>query len=265
MDRKTTSYLKICTAFLLFLIALPAPSPATAAGYQAAKEQQSLIIIDGLSAMFDNTQFLNKDWDAAFSYRSYYFGNNKTLGTGSRIGIWLTELAPGRHYPSTQNAQELPGKFKLFKQRENAAQGTGSISLSFGQVDYVTFSSTQVPCAIFTSTFGAKSAHMGTEAGTMRLNGLICLKKGETITTVLLDRVLQAIGVRGISEPKPFAPLTNEPKTTKISPKPNPASIPAVQGSTSVVRLGELKQLLDKGLITEEDYDRKKQEILDSL
>lgn len=99
----------------------------------------------------------------------------------------------------------------------------------------------------------------------MRLNGLICLKKGETITTVLLDRVLQAIGVRGISEPKPFAPLTNEPKTTKISPKPNPASIPAVQGSTSVVRLGELKQLLDKGLITEEDYDRKKQEILDSL
>jgi hypothetical protein len=53
--------------------------------------------------------------------------------------------------------------------------------------------------------------------------------------------------------------------TTVVTPKPETPEVPSsTEGSKSKAeRLRELKQLLDENLITQEDYNRQKQKILD--
>jgi len=58
------------------------------------------------------------------------------------------------------------------------------------------------------------------------------------------------------------------PPGTEIAPSSAPtgkAVAPGVQQSESARKLTELKEMLDKGLITQEDFERKKKEILDQM
>ncbi|MGB5880898.1 MAG: SHOCT domain-containing protein, partial [Thermoanaerobaculia bacterium] len=49
------------------------------------------------------------------------------------------------------------------------------------------------------------------------------------------------------------------------SQAPAPAAAPASPPATTEQQLQQLKDLLDKGLISQDDYDKKKQQILQQL
>jgi len=80
-----------------------------------------------------------------------------------------------------------------------------------------------------------------------------------------LERRLDALEGKGVSTPAPSETTPAAPPGTEAVVV-SPSAVAAPTAPTSIEsRLGTLQRLYDKGLITESEYKRKRQEIIDSL
>lgn len=77
----------------------------------------------------------------------------------------------------------------------------------------------------------------------------------------------QPLAAPATSQPAPaVAPVAAQPSPPQASTQPAPAPAPAaVPQRDEAAQLSKLKELLDKGLITKDEYEKKRKEILDRL
>jgi hypothetical protein len=210
--------------------------------------------------------FQSKGWDDGYRFRSEYFGNGGSLGSRRLAGIWYYDLSGGRHYPTREDVAEAISRFRIFKERTNSVRSTHRTVAAFGNTDFVLFDSGGVGCMLFSSTFGDGTFHIGTYAGTSRVHGYYCEPTGRRVTQADAERFIKAIGIRNLRDPiaPEFVPPGSEPADAAAAPAA-PTTGTAAPGSSAEARLATLKSLLDRGLITAADYEKKKQEILSGL
>ncbi len=256
-----------CLAVIASLVAA-ASAGASAGEWKKVSADGSPLIFRTDPSVLPGAGFQSKGWDDGYHFRSEYFGNGGNLGNRRMAGIWYYDLSGGRHYPTREDVGELITKFRIFKERTNSVRSTHHTVAAFGNTDFVLFDSNGVSCMLFSSTFGNDTFHIGTYAGTSRVHGYYCEPTGGRVGQQDAERFIKAIGIRKLRDPieAEFAPPGSKPADAGRAPSASTGAAPRpAPGSSAEERLAALKSLLDRGLITPADYEKKKQEILSGL
>lgn len=88
---------------------------------------------------------------------------------------------------------------------------------------------------------------------------------------IVVGIVFAALGFFYPSKRTPSPPSAQEKERTQghqaqtVHPPPPPYAPPSMAGGNAAVRLEKFKELLDKNLISKEDYEKKKAEILSQV
>lgn len=236
---------------------------ASAGEWKKVSAEGSPLIFRAAPNVLPGAGFQSKGWDDGYRFRSEYFGNGGSLGSRRLAGIWYYDLSGGRHYPTREDVAEAISRFRIFKERTNSVRSTHRTVAAFGNTDFVLFDSGGVGCMLFSSTFGDGTFHIGTYAGTSRVHGYYCEPTGGRVAQDDAERFIKAIGIRNLRDP--IAPEFVPPGSKPADAATAPTTGAVAPGSSAEARLATLKSLLDRGLITKADYEKKKQEILSGL
>jgi len=112
-------------------------------------------------------------------------------------------------------------------------------------------------CILFVGKSGQGGGDGQTSEGTSVVKGYYCSDPDEGMTEVDLLRVVDQIGTKQIGDPAP------EPRMVHVEKTEQPKAQNGSRAPSIEKKLGNLKALWEKNLITKEDYDRKRKEILD--
>tara|TARA_B100001093_G_scaffold397352_1_gene384602 strand:+ start:664 stop:1458 length:795 start_codon:yes stop_codon:yes gene_type:complete len=234
--------------------------------YKPINENQSQIIFNYDRKIFKNIEFSLKDWDEGYRYRVYWAGNrnSKKVGKEIWISVWYNELARGRHYPDRYNLRERLPSWNAFKNRTNLILNSGVIETEFAEFDYLIFRSDQVPCSIFSATFGDEhSNNSAPVAGTVRINGALCLEKQDDLKASHLENLIGAIGIKDMGDPKGKAfTLESESLKAKTDNSEKSSTANREDNSNQLKELEKAKDMFERDLITKGEYENLKKKIL---
>ena len=99
----------------------------------------------------------------------------------------------------------------------------------------------------------------GAKAEVYEIANAFCANQGKVVETVAFHMVDS-----GFARPGSVS-LQFRCVPPPLAAKPSPTATPAEARTDAAKRLEDLKKLRDQGLITQEDYDKKKKEILDKF
>jgi len=257
----------ILQAFLYLIICMPLPSHA-GNSYKIIDEDKSTIIFNYDQKSLPGIIFSLKGWDDGYKRRQFFAGNSNynSIGLNNWVGIWNTDLSPGRHYQTSYSLINGLPKWGAFKNRQNLIGADGQINGALGVFDFLMFQSNGVPCAIFSATFGEDSFHSSSYTGTTRVTGVLCTTEKAPLSQTNIENLVNAIGLKGHAEPtgKRFSLATSGHSDTKVEnqkrPQDSPTSTPTT--NTKESDLKEAKDLFSKGLISEKEYVNLKKKIL---
>jgi hypothetical protein len=181
------------------LILLPCARTSFAADWKSISGSDNRVIFYPFDEKGLAIKHSSKGWDDAYTYRQWYL---EMVGseTQRRLHVWFTDLAGGRHFPTSRQPKSLIMNYSFFKNRAPTGLQNGTSSTAVGSTPYIKFAVEDQFCIVFEQTFG-QSWTMTTSSGTMRLNGFYCEEVGETLTETRIAKILARIGVKDVGVP----------------------------------------------------------------
>ena len=207
------------------------------------------------------SHYIKSSWEGEY----FYFGNNFVSYAGHQniMKLWYYELV-GMHYPDSLDLNNALSTFKMFKTRSNLTINRGQLeSGEIAHFSYIIFTTDNVPCALLSSTWGM-GFHMGTSEGNERLNVVWCKKEGKSISVKELNTLVESIGIRDSFDAQKglFTIKTNTSSKIQNNRNKPTSNIPRISTTEKETKLKEAKDLFDRDLITERQYDKLVNKIL---
>lgn len=207
-------------------------------------------------------------WDADYSKRRFFIQVIPRSGADPQSEVFLSELAPGYFFPNIGDPASFRSYFNFFGGSGSLEGGTRK-HVGTSEFDWVFVKHQNRECALFVDADGQGGGDGQTSDGTSFIAGYWCAPTNQSLSMQTIGTVFNAIGVKEAGNPAPASVSINGSRKSAVeqkSPETKKAPTPPLVGNDDPeTRLLKAKSLLDKGLITQEDYDAIKQEILEKL